>query len=166
MKRKEKTKTIYIEDNKSELTMKYFTIAELTASQTAKSRKIDNTPSEEHKEHLVELVDNLLDPLREAWGSAIHVNSGYRSPALNRAVGGSTTSAHSFGYAADIKPVNGKIREFKDFVMDWLNDKKFDQYINEFSGSSEWVHIGYKNRSGQQRKQYLLYKHGKYSHIK
>lgn len=49
--------------------MKYFTITELTASQTAKSRKIDNTPSEEHKEHLVELVDNLLDPLREAWGS-------------------------------------------------------------------------------------------------
>lgn len=146
--------------------MKYFTIAELISSPTAKAKKIDNTPNAEHKKHLVELVENILDPLREAWGSAIHVNSGYRSPALNKEVGGSTTSAHSIGYAADLRPVNGKMTEFKAFVKKWIADKKFDQYINEFSGIKEWVHIGYKNRSGQQRKQFLLFKNNKYTFIK
>jgi putative chitinase len=85
---------------------------------------------------------------------------------LNNAVGGSKTSAHTTGYAADLVPVNGKMTEFKTFVKEWLKDKKFDQYINEFSGSTEWVHIGLKNISGKQRKQYLMYKGGKYSTIK
>jgi putative chitinase len=145
--------------------MKYFTISELCQSSTAKARGIDNTPSEEHKKHLEELIENILDPLRAAWGSAIRVNSGYRSPKLNKAVGGSTTSAHCHGYAADLYPVNGKISEFKQFVKKWLKDKKFDQYINEYKGKSEWVHIGLKNSTGKQRKQYLIFRGGKYSYI-
>lgn len=146
--------------------MKYFTIEELCDSATAKKRGISNKPTEEVKKHLAELVDTLLDPLREAWGSPITVTSGYRSPALNKAVGGSTTSAHNLGYAADMVPANGKITEFKEFVKKWVADKKFDQYINEFSGSSQWVHLAVKNKSGEQRKQFLLYKGGKYTHIK
>ena len=147
--------------------MKYFSVKELSNSETAKKRGIPNNPGSIETNHLIELIDNILDPLREAWGSPINITSGYRSVLLNRAVGGSTTSAHNSGYAADMVPANGKITEFKKFVMDWLkkNNIKFDQYINEFSGSSQWVHVAIKNRVGQQRQQYLLYKNGKYSKI-
>jgi len=70
---------------------------------------------------------------------------------LNNAVGGSKTSAHSMAYAADMQPANGKIEEFKAFVMKWLcdNNYNFDQYINEYSGRSSWVHLAVKNRGGQ-----------------
>jgi putative chitinase len=146
--------------------MKYFTLKEFTASSTATAKNIDNTPNATVTAHIEELVNSLLDDLREAWGSAIKVSSGYRCTKLNNAVGGSKTSAHTTGYAADLVPVNGKMTEFKTFVKEWLKDKKFDQYINEFSGSTEWVHIGLKNISGKQRKQYLMYKGGKYSTIK
>lgn len=144
--------------------MKYFKMEEFIASPTAKAKKIDNTPNEAEKKHLEELVDTILDPLRAAWGSGIRINSGYRGPALNKAVGGSSTSAHCYGYAADLYPSNGKIAEFKDFVKKFLKTKgiKFDQYINEYSGASQWVHIGVRNGAGKQRGQYLVYKGGKY----
>lgn len=147
--------------------MKYFTIKELCNSVTAKARGIDNTPSSTIVEHLTELIDNILDPLRESWGSGIKVTSGYRCEKLNKAVGGSTTSAHNAGYAADIVPVNGKITEFKAYVLKWLKDNNipYDQYINEFSGTSQWVHIAIMNRQGKQRKQNLLYKNNKYTRI-
>ena len=83
--------------------MNYFTIEELTKSDTATRRGIDNTPTEEVKKNLTTLVDQVLDPLRAAWGAPIVVNSGYRCPALNEAVGGSKTSDHMTGRAADIE---------------------------------------------------------------
>ena len=64
--------------------MKYFTIKELTRSTTAQLRGIDNTPSQQVIDNLTALVENVLDPLREAWGAPIHVNSGYRCAALNK----------------------------------------------------------------------------------
>ena len=82
--------------------MKHFTIHELTRSATADRKGIDNTPSKQVIENLTALVDNVLDPLREAWGKPIHVNSGFRSPELNRAVGGVPGSQHMKGEAADI----------------------------------------------------------------
>ena len=145
--------------------MKYFSIKELCKSQTAIAKGWDNTPNLTEVSHLNELVDNILDPLREAWGSGIKVNSGFRNERVNKAVGGSSTSAHRLGYAADLAPMNGKMTEFKTFVKKWLKDRNFDQYINEFKGNSEWVHIGYKNAQGKQRKQYLLFKNGIYSSI-
>ncbi|MCD7803098.1 MAG: D-Ala-D-Ala carboxypeptidase family metallohydrolase, partial [Clostridiales bacterium] len=72
--------------------MKYFTIEELTKSDTATRRGIDNTPTAEAVRNLTTLVDKVLDPLRSAWGGPIVVNSGYRCKALNEAVGGSKTS--------------------------------------------------------------------------
>lgn len=148
--------------------MKYFTIAELTHSDTAIRKGINNNPTESAKLHITELVESILDPLREAWGSPIKVTSGYRGWQLNKAIGGSTTSAHSIGYAADLVPINRPMKEFKEFVKNWLITNKipFDQYIDEHSGNSEWVHIGLKNNSGKQRKQFLLYKSGKYTVIK
>lgn len=147
--------------------MKYFTIKELCKSDTADAYKIDNSPTEEDKMRLVELIEELLDPLREAWGSPIKVTSGYRSKNLNRVIKNSSpTSAHCIGYAADLQPCNKKMAEFKIFVRKWLSDKAFDQYIDEYSDKSEWVHLGYKNRSGKQRRQYLQYKNNKFTTIK
>lgn len=83
--------------------MKYFTIAELTRSTTAANRGIDNTPPPAAVQNLRSLVENVLDPLREAYGHPIYVNSGYRSPTLNRAVGGTRNSQHLRGQAADIR---------------------------------------------------------------
>lgn len=82
--------------------MKYFTIAELCKSDTADRKGIDNRCKKEHVANLTALVDNVLDPLREAYGKPITINSGFRSPALNKAVGGSATSDHMQGRAADI----------------------------------------------------------------
>lgn len=155
--------------------MKYFTMDEFVRSETATKRGIDNTPTDYQKSNVIEMVDNLLDPLREAWGvycqqralgtPAIRVSSGIRSEALNKAVGGSKTSAHYHGYAADLVPYNGKLAEFKKFCVDWLFDKDFDQMISENEDSNrvpEWIHIGYKHGSGKQRRQYLYMVNGKY----
>lgn len=138
--------------------MKYFTIEELCQSETAEKLKIDNTPSEEIIEHLTLLVDCLLDPLREAWGSPIIVNSGYRCPILNKAVGGSKTSSHMAGWAIDLHPKNGKMEEFKKFVVEFIKTRFWDQCILESSGKPgtsnyiEWVHLSLYNNSGKQRK--------------
>ena len=139
--------------------MRYFTIDELCHSDTAIALGIDNTPNSEIKSHLVQLIEELLDPLRDAWGSAIKVTSGYRCAKLNRALKGSSpTSAHLIGFASDLIPVNGDISGFKRFVVRWLkeNNIKFDQCICETNGKgSQWVHIALYNLSMQQRKQIL-----------
>lgn len=132
----------------------YFTIDELCKSDTAKLWKIDNTPSEEIKKNLQQLIA-FLNPLREAWGSGIKITSGYRCPELNRKVGGSKTSVHVKGWAADLQPINGKMKEFKEFVVKYLTTKnvKWDQCLRETSAFAEWIHIGIYNNNGQQRKQ-------------
>ena len=131
--------------------MKYFTIEELCQSETAEKLKIDNSPTEEIIEHLTLLVDCLLDPLREAWGSPIIINSGYRCPLLNKAVGGSKTSSHMSGWSVDMRPKNGKMEEFKRFVIDFIKTRFWDQCILEKSGNVEWVHLSLYNNSGKQR---------------
>ena len=132
-------------------TKSYFTIAELCASDTAKKYGIDNTPNPIITSHLQQLI-NFLNPLREAWGSAIKVTSGYRCDQLNRFVGGSKTSSHLIGYGVDLIPVNGKMDAFKKFIIDYMKNKMFDQCIIEKSGKTEWIHIGLYNLKGQQRR--------------
>ena len=143
--------------------MKYFSIKELTASLKATQLGIKNEPSKQALVNLESLVLNILDPLRAAWGGGIIVTSGYRSVALNKAVGGSPSSAHRYGYAADIVPADGRISVFKAFCVKWLkeNEISFDQYIDEADGS-EWVHIAIKSGSGNQRRQFLKYRNKKY----
>lgn len=132
---------------------KYFTLKELCSSDVAKKRNIDNFPSFVVVEHLSELTEKILEPLRIAWGSAIRVSSGYRCDALNKAVGGVAMSAHRTGWAADLQPANGEIDEFIAFAEKWLKDKriKFDQLIDERSGKARWMHIGIRSCSGSQR---------------
>jgi hypothetical protein len=131
----------------------YFSLKELCASDVATQRKIDNFPSFTIAQHLAELTEKILEPLRIAWGSPIKVTSGYRCDALNRAVGGVSTSAHRLGYAADLQPTNGKIDEFGRFIKDWLvrNRIKFDQVLFETQGKTKWVHIGLYSSTGTQR---------------
>lgn len=133
--------------------MQYFSIEELCQSETAERLKIDNTPTPEVKINLKYFIERILDPLRESWGSAIIVNSGYRCPVLNKAVKGSKTSAHLTGWAVDIRPKNGKIEEFKKHVVEFFKGRMWDQIILEKSGSAIWVHIGLFNNSGKQRRQ-------------
>ena len=132
---------------------KYFTFKELIASDVAAKRKIDNTPSWTVVSHMEELTAKILEPLRAAWGSSIIVTSCYRCDALNKAVGGVSTSAHRLGYAADLFPGNGKIDEFGKFVKEWLvkNNIKFDQVISERSGTQKWIHVALRSSTGSQR---------------
>lgn len=140
--------------------MKYFSFNEFSNSPTAKKLGIDNTIPEGIKSNIKDLVDCLLDPLRESWekycksnklgNPAIIVTSGYRCTALNKAVKGKTTSAHLFGLAADIVPSNDYLEEFFSFVESWVKNKQFDQCIEEYS---KWIHLSYKNIEGKQRKQ-------------
>ena len=140
--------------------MKYFNFEQWAVSSIAKQKGIDNSVPSNFYPRIKELVEKILDPLREAWGSDIIVTSGYRSATLNKAIGCSNTSAHSQCYAADLVPVGRSINEFALFVLHWLNDNniKFDQFIIEHKPDSAWVHIAIRNDDGQQRKQYLLYK--------
>ena len=121
--------------------MKYFTLEECYRSSTAAAKGIDNTPTPEIEAHIVESIETLIDPLREAWEAhcrqnglgkvGINISSGYRGPALNKAVGGSFTSAHCHGYAFDLVPVNRQMRAFKRFCRDFLAGRAFDQLISE-----------------------------------
>ena len=130
--------------------MKHFTIEELCRSETARSRGIDNTPTEEVKKSLTALVDSVLDPLREWYGKPIYVNSGYRCPALNKAVGGVANSQHLTGQAADID-VNDRAENRK--LMKHIEDNlDFDQLIWENGGA--WVHVSYRP-DGKNRRQVL-----------
>lgn len=139
--------------------MKYFTINELAHSDKAIALGIENKPNNEITEHLVQLVEELLDPLREAWGHPIKVTSGYRCARLNKVLKGSSpTSAHLIGFAADLVPCNGDIAGFKRFAVKWLkeNNIAFDQCLCETNGrGAQWLHLGLYNLSMQQRKQIL-----------
>lgn len=124
--------------------MKYFTIAELTRSTTAQLRGIDNTPSQQVIDNLTALVENVLDPLRQAWGAPIHVNSGYRCPALNKAVGGVPASQHMLGQAADITAGSRAKNQSLYRLLRQLN-LPVDQAINEHDFS--WLHVSYGPRN-------------------
>lgn len=131
---------------------RFFTLKELIASTEAYKRKIDNTPGEEEKAHLEELME-FMDGIRSAWGSAIIVTSGYRCPELNEAIGGAKKSAHQTGYAVDCVPANNKKKEFFEFCKEYLKDRDFDELLFEKnSKGSIWCHIALKSIDGKQRR--------------
>ena len=136
----------------------------MVQSNTADRLKISNNPPANVRVHLTETI-TLLECIRAEWEEyceryslgtpAIQISSGYRSPELNKAVGGAKNSAHVEGYAADLQPVNGKQTEFERFMANKFSKKgyAFDQIIIERSKSSRWVHVGYKRADGKQRRQ-------------
>lgn len=135
---------------------KYVSLSELTASDTAKRRGLDNTPTEEHLENLKVICTEVFDKVREHFDVPVYISSAYRGYALNKAIKGSATSDHCKGRALDLDQDcrgNGITnRQVFDYIKENL---EFDQLIWEF-GSKEnpdWVHVGY--RKGANRKQIL-----------
>lgn len=125
------------------LNWKHFKLEEFTRSATAEKFNIDNTPNDYVIYNLDKLVVDVLDPLREAFGSQIKITSGYRCYLLNKMVCGVKNSQHMSGKAADIVPIGKSFDEFTKFIKEWLKDKDFDQCIIESSGKSRWIHISY-----------------------
>ena len=126
---------------------KNFALSEITHSNTAKRLGIDNEPTETHLQNMQHLVDNLIQPLRDAVGP-IRVSSGYRNPALNRAIGGSRSSQHCKGEALDLQFwQNGKM--MNELIYEWILDSgiEFDQMINEFDFA--WIHISLKKKGSR-----------------
>ena len=116
---------------------KNFTLTELTKTNTG----ITNNPNQQQIGALIRLCGELLQPARDLYGTAIHVNSGYRSFAVNKAVGGVRNSQHMLGEAADIT-VHTRERNKKLFEL--IRDNlSFDQLINERDFS--WIHVSYKS---------------------
>lgn len=142
--------------------MQYFTIEELTKSDTAKKRGIVNVPSETERLNLIALVGAVLDPLRERYGRPIYVNSGYRCAALNKAVGGVATSQHVKGEAADIS--GGSKRENRRLAKLIVEmGLPFDQLIDEQDYA--WLHVSFR-RTADNRRNLLRYKDRRYTFIK
>ena len=135
-----------------DIIMKYFSISEMTRSNTARRLGIDNTPSDDIKKNLTLFIEKVLDPIREDWGSPISVSSGYRCPVLNKAVGGAANSGHLYGYCADLQ-VKGDLRKFSNFVKDWMKNHKmsFDELLYESSGGVTWLHFCWIGKDGKQR---------------
>ena len=139
--------------------MKYFSIKELCQSEVAKKHGIDNTPSEEAKSNMENLIVVVLDPCREKYGNPINVNSGYRSRRLNAEVGGEDTSDHLTGEAADI--TGGSVEENRKIFRILVENGKFDQLIWEKGG--QWIHVSW--RGDNSRHIMLEFKNGIYRRI-
>jgi hypothetical protein len=132
------------------------TLAEAIKSQTAQRKNIDNTPTPEHFANMQLLATKVFEPLRAHFNTPIAISSFYRSPKLNKAIGGAANSQHCTGEAMDIDAdIFGKINNKQIFDYIRLN-LDFDQLIWEFDnpdGTPQWLNVSYK-RSGN-RKQIL-----------
>ena len=134
---------------------KNLVLAEVIRSETAKRKGISNMPTPEHIENFKKLAENVFQPIRDHFGVPIYISSGYRSKALDKAVGGSLSSQHCQGEAIDIDMDGTSItnKQIFDFIKDNL---VFDQMIWEFGTDKNpgWVHVSYES-TGRQRKQIL-----------
>jgi hypothetical protein len=135
---------------------KHISYAEAIKSQTAERKGIDNTPPDRIIENMKIVANRCFEPLRAKHGKPIGISSFYRSPELNKAIGGSTTSDHCKGCAIDIDAdiFNNGItnKEIFDFLKDNVD---FDQLISEYGTEDNpaWVHVSYRKEGN--RKQVL-----------
>jgi hypothetical protein len=140
---------------------KNLSLAEVTRSESAKRNGINNMPTPEHIENFKLLAEKVFQPIREHFAVPIHISSGYRSAALNKAVKGSLSSQHCSGEAIDIDMDGTTITNAQ--VFNYIKDNlEFDQLIWEFGTDKnpDWVHVSYESK-GKQRKQILkAYKAG------
>ena len=134
---------------------KNFTLEELTASATATAKGIRNNPGQTDIVNLCALVHKVLQPLREAMGHPIKIGSGFRSLALNQAVGGVSNSQHMRGEAADLC-IDGVMEKGRRW-FEWIKTHcEFDQLIWEKNPKTGnyWVHVSYR-ADGKNRKQVI-----------
>ena len=140
---------------------KNFSLQEYTKSQTATRQGLDNTPNEDHMASAKLLFENVVQKVRDHFGVTV-INSGYRGPALNTAVGGSSNSQHCKGEAVDIEcPGTGNYD-----VAKWIEDNlDFDQLILEFYTpgipDSGWVHVSYKSEGNRKQSLTAMKEDGK-----
>lgn len=135
---------------------RYVSLAEVTRSDTAKRKGIDNSPTAEHLENLKVISEEVFDKVREYFGVPLFISSGYRSTALNKAIGGSATSDHNLGRALDLDQDGHGNGVTNADVFNYIKSNlDFDQLIWEFGTDKnpDWVHVGY--RKGANRKQIL-----------
>ena len=138
-----------------------FSLQEYTKSQTATRQGLDNTPGEEHMVSAEALFQNVVQPVRDNFGVTV-INSGYRGPALNEAVGGSSNSQHCKGEAVDIEcPGTGNYD-----VAKWIEENlDYDQLILEFYTpgipDSGWVHVSYKTEGNRKQSLTAMKENGK-----
>ena len=129
-----------------------FSLSEMVKSETALRHDMDNTPGEAEIASLRLLCEKILQPVREHYGKGVKCNSGYRAPAVNQKVGGSPTSDHCKGQAADIE-IPGVANA--DLALHIVDTYEFTQVILEFYTpgvpDSGWVHVSYDpaNLKGQ-----------------
>jgi hypothetical protein len=130
-------------------------LSEVIRSETAKRKGISNMPTPEHIENFKKLAENVFQPIRDHFGVPIRISSGYRSKALNTAIGGSLSSQHCQGEAIDIDMDGTCITNAQ--IFNYIKDNLiFDQMIWEFGTDKnpDWVHVSYES-TGKQRKQLL-----------
>jgi len=133
---------------------KNFSLIELTKSQTATRKGIDNTPSTEHRDNLKSLCEMVLQPVRDHFNRVVSVSSGYRSEELCLAIGSKITSQHAKGQAADFEIYGLSNKELADWINENLDyDQLILEYWREEDPNSGWVHCSF-NLQGN-RKQYL-----------
>ena len=131
-----------------------FSLNELTKSQTAERKGIDNTPSTEHQENLKKLCENVLQPVRDHFEQVVSVSSGYRSPELCTAIGSKITSQHARGEACDFEIFGVSNKELADWIHYNVNyDQLILEYWKESDPNSGWVHCSYSKN--QKRREYL-----------
>lgn len=145
----------------------HFELAEFTRSSTSKRAGISNMPTDAHLENIKLLCEKILEPIRVHFARSIILSSGYRSSALNRAIGGASSSQHCSGEAADIDMDGTNVTNAQ--IFNYIKDNlEFDQLIWEFGTDSnpDWVHVSYES-NGRQRKQILraVKKNGSTSYI-
>ena len=137
----------------------HITYAEAIHSQTAKRKGIDNTPNPNQIEAMKLLAEKVFEPLREWVGGPIKVNSFFRSPDLNTAIGGSKTSQHCKGQAIDIDDVYGY--KTNSEMYHWIKENlSFDQMIWEFGTDTQpnWVHVSYVSEENNRNRCLKAYK--------
>jgi len=123
---------------------KNLSLNEVTKSNTAERRGIDNSPTEAHIKNLKYIAEEVFQPLRDNFGVPIYISSGYRSPALNEAIGGSPRSFHSHGMALDLDQDNRNKGVSNCDVFYYIKDNlQFTELIWEFGDEYEpnWVHV-------------------------
>ena len=135
-----------------------FTLEELIRSNTAERMGIDNVPKDEKVvENLRSLCLEVLQPLRDYVGAPVHINSGYRCPELNMAVGGVKNSQHCRGEAADIRIVSPK--QGREWAA-WIEDNcRFDQMLLERNkNGAVWLHVSCKRDASKNRQSFKMLK--------
>ena len=132
----------------------HFCLDEFIKSDTAKAKGISNLPDTRAVVNISALCINVLEPLRVAMGHPVKIGSGYRCPALNKAVGGVSNSQHLTGQAADLC-IDGDLAKGKKWFA-WIRDHcEFDQLIWEHNSKGNyWVHVSFR-ADGKNRKQVI-----------